>query len=169
MSGVPTFLHDMRSETGLALEHAVHQAFQSTARGDIASFPAPSPERARKPSKPFKRPIRKSLTRGSTSSTANTMPLERRRLLEKPTVVPKEAALPVLTKQGLLSRVSIYKEKVCRVSGKHPLQKHPNPSSRFTLTIFRPALCDHLSIAHAEYIIGDKNQDGVRFVAENSP
>lgn len=166
MSGLPMLLHDMRSESGLVLEHAVRQSFQSIVGRDTAFSQTLSPRRVRKPSKPSKRPIRKSLIGGPTSSAANTIPLKRRRLPEKPPVVSKEAALPLLTKQGILSRLSIYKEKVHRVAGKHPVQRHPSASSRLMLTIFGPVLCDYLSIKYPEYIVVDENQDGARFAAQ---
>jgi hypothetical protein len=121
--GLPTLPQSIHSGFSMGLEHATHQVFQPASGPDRASAPSTSLGQAQKPLKVSRRPRKKSTTGGPTSSAANTVPLKRRRLPEKPVAVSTEVAAPVLTKQGLLSRMSLHKEHLGRVAGEIALQE----------------------------------------------
>jgi hypothetical protein len=128
--GVPTWREGRHSEISFGFEHASHKNSQSTLGSGGASSMKTSRKQDKKPAQGFRRLKLGKGTGGPTSSAANTIPLKRRRLPEKPTSSPKEAAAPVLTKQGLMSRMSLHKEHMGRVTGKMVLLEHATPSHK---------------------------------------
>jgi hypothetical protein len=120
-TGVRTLPQDIHSETSLGFKHSSHQAPQPVPGPNSASSMKKSRKQARKPSKVLRQSKDKLWSGGPISSAANMIPLKRRRITENPTFSTNEPATPVLTKQGLLSRMSFHKEHVNRVAGKKSL------------------------------------------------
>ena len=109
----PTFPRGTRHRIGWEFEQLLHEDSRLTTSAYMASPPSTSPKGHQMHSKWS--------TRGPSTIAANTIPLKRRRLPEKLIPTNLEAAAPVLTKQGLLSRTSLHKEHIDRVAGKRSL------------------------------------------------